>query len=111
MKQRPTTDTISILHDRYISTSAKRRRDLDSIRLNMAIARLIYDLREKAGLTQGTLARRVGTTQSVISRLEDADYEGHSLRMLSRIASALGGTLHISIRVPKRASPRRKTAA
>jgi predicted transcriptional regulator len=36
-----------------------------------------------------TLARKVGTTQSVISRLEDADYDGHSLAMLRRIASAL----------------------
>lgn len=31
----------------------------------------------------------MGTTQSVISRLEDADYEGHSLAMLQRIAEAL----------------------
>lgn len=31
----------------------------------------------------------MGTTQSVISRLEDADYEGHSLTMLQRIAEAL----------------------
>jgi predicted transcriptional regulator len=35
------------------------------------------------------LARRVGTTQSVISRLEDAGYEGHSLAMLNRIAAAM----------------------
>jgi hypothetical protein len=32
----------------------------------------------------------VGTTASVICRLEDADYEGHSLAMLRRIAAALG---------------------
>lgn len=110
MKQRPTTDAVRLHHDRY-GSAAKRRRDLDAIRLNMAIARLIYDLREKAGLTQGALARRVGTTQSVISRLEDADYEGHTLRMLARIASALGGTLHVSIRVPRRPAARRKKAA
>ncbi len=35
------------------------------------------------------LARLVGTTASVICRLEDADYEGHSLSMLRRIAAAL----------------------
>jgi ribosome-binding protein aMBF1 (putative translation factor) len=110
MKQRRTTDAIQILHALYASTP-KRQRDLDAIRLNMEIARLIYDLREKAGLTQGALARRIGTTQSVISRLEDADYEGHSLRMLNRIASALGGSLHVSIRVPKRRGSRRKKAA
>ena len=42
--------------------------------------------RTEAGLSQKELAEMIGTTQSVISRLEDADYEGHSLSMLSRIA-------------------------
>jgi transcriptional regulator with XRE-family HTH domain len=56
---------------------------------NLDIARKIYELRTKARLSQAGLARKVGTTQSVISRLEDADYDGHSLEMLRRIASAL----------------------
>jgi predicted transcriptional regulator len=47
-------------------------------------------LRTAADLSQKDLAQRVGTTQSVISRLEDADYDGHSLSMLERIAHALG---------------------
>lgn len=50
----------------------------------------IYDHRERHGLTQKALAVRVGTTQSVIARLENADYEGHSLRMMARIAAAVG---------------------
>jgi len=53
------------------------------------VSRLIRGLREEAGLTQGELARRVGTTQSVISRLEGDEYEGHSLTMLCRIGAAL----------------------
>ena len=56
---------------------------------SLDIARKIYELRTKAKLSQVELARKVGTTQSVISRLEDADYDGHSLQMLRRIASAL----------------------
>jgi DNA-binding XRE family transcriptional regulator len=56
---------------------------------NLDIARKLYDLRAKARLSQAELARKVGTTQSVISRLEDADYDGHSLAMLRRVASAL----------------------
>jgi transcriptional regulator with XRE-family HTH domain len=56
---------------------------------NLDIARKIYELRTKARLSQADLAHKVGTTQSVISRLEDADYDGHSLEMLRRIASAL----------------------
>jgi transcriptional regulator with XRE-family HTH domain len=49
----------------------------------------------KAGLTQGELAKLIGTTASVISRLEDADYEGHSLAMLRRIAAALNKRVEI----------------
>jgi hypothetical protein len=37
----------------------------------------------------------VGTTQSVISKLEDADYEGHSLSMLKRIGTALHKGLEV----------------
>ena len=44
---------------------------------------------------QKELADLIGTTQSVISRLEDADYEGHSLTMLSRIARALNKSLEV----------------
>jgi ribosome-binding protein aMBF1 (putative translation factor) len=50
---------------------------------------VIYNARTAAGLTQQQLADLVGTTQSVISRLEDADYEGHTFHMLQRIAAAL----------------------
>lgn len=41
-------------------------------------------------MSQAELAQRVGTTQSVIARLEDAEYAGHSLTMLERIAVACG---------------------
>ena len=59
------------------------------------MARKIYDLRTKSGLSQRALAKRVGTTASVICRLEDADYEGHSLAMLNRIAAVLDKRVEI----------------
>jgi ribosome-binding protein aMBF1 (putative translation factor) len=65
--------------------------------LNAAVAQLIYDARSKAGLTQQQLAARIGTQQSVIARLEDADYEGHSLSMLQRIACALNQRVEINL--------------
>jgi ribosome-binding protein aMBF1 (putative translation factor) len=83
-----TTDAVSILHARYIKGSKKRLPSLEAERENLRIAEQIYELRTSAGLTQKDLARRVGTTQSVISRLEDADYGGHSLNMLERVAHA-----------------------
>jgi len=58
-------------------------------------ARGLCELRHKAGLSQRELARLVGTTASVICRLEDADYEGHSLGMLRRIAAALNRRVEI----------------
>jgi len=52
------------------------------------LALLVREMREEAGLTQTEVARKVGTTQSVIARLEDAEYTGRSLAMLERIAAA-----------------------
>lgn len=55
-------------------------------------------LRKRAGLSQKELAQRVGTSQQQISRLESASYKGHSLSMLHRVASVLGGEVHVEIR-------------
>ena len=81
--------TASEILDKRIGDDAELRRMIAEEAVNARVAQAIYDLRTKAGLTQRELARRVGTTQPVIARLEDADYHGHSLRMLIRIASAL----------------------
>src|SRR5712692_8819186 len=62
---------------------------------NADIAQQVYDLRIEAGMTQRQLAELVGTQQSVISRIEDADYDGHSLTMLKRIAKALKRRLRV----------------
>src|SRR2546422_2463747 len=59
-------------------------------RSKAAVAGQIYELRTTRGLTQKQLADLIGTKQPVIARLEDADYQGHSLAMLYRIADALG---------------------
>ena len=63
--------------------------------VNAEVAQLIHDVRSKAKLTQKQLAELVGTTQSAIARLEDADYEGHSLSMLQRIAAAVNKRLEV----------------
>jgi len=63
--------------------------------VNAEVAQLIHDVRTKAKLTQKQLAEIVGTTQSVIARLEDADYEGHSLSMLQRIAASVSKRLEV----------------
>jgi len=45
-------------------------------------------LRKESGLSQKELAKRVGTTQQQISRLESPAHEGHPLSMLRRVAEA-----------------------
>ncbi len=88
-KKKTTTNAVRILHKRYIRGNKKRLESLQRERWNLNIAEQIYALRTQAGLSQKQLAALVGTTQSVISRLEDADYNGHSLTMLGRIGAAL----------------------
>lgn len=88
-KREKTSDAASILRNRYVKDDPERKASVEAERVNAEVAQMIYDLRTEAGLTQTELADLVGTTQSVISRLEDADYEGHSLTMLNRIARVL----------------------
>ena len=94
-KRKPTTDAVEIVHWRYFEGKPERLQELEEERANAEVARKIYELRQEAGLTQQELAKLVGTTASVICRLEDADYEGHSLSMLRRIATALDKRVQI----------------
>jgi ribosome-binding protein aMBF1 (putative translation factor) len=100
------TDAAEILIQRIGDTPELRERIAEE-KLNIRVAQMIYDAREKAGLTQKQLAEMIGTKQQVIARLEDADYDGHSLSMLQRIATALGQRLEVSMTAVRR---RRKPA-
>ncbi len=84
-----TTSNAGAILDRLVGRDPKLRGRIETAKLGLRVAQMIYDARTAAGLTQVQLAELVGTTQSVISRLEDADYEGHSLSMLQRVAEAL----------------------
>jgi ribosome-binding protein aMBF1 (putative translation factor) len=93
--RKPTTDAVAIIHRRYYEGKPGRLAALEQARANDDVARKIAALRTEAGLSQRELAKLVGTTASVICRLEDADYEGHSLAMLHRIAAALNRRVEI----------------
>jgi len=96
-----TRDALKII-DQMIGDDAELRQMIDEETINLQVARMIYNARTKAGLTQKELADLVGTKQSVIARLEDADYEGHSLSMLQRIAAALNKRLEVRFVSAKR---------
>ena len=101
-----TADALKIL-DRMVREDPEQRECIEKATLNCRTAQLIYDARAAAGLTQAQLAKLIGTSQPTIARLEDADYKGHSLSMLQRIAAALHRPLRISFGPTKR---RRRTA-
>lgn len=94
-KRPRTTDAVEVLYRRYYEGRPERLAALEEARANDSVARKITALRLQAGLTQRQLAKLVGTTASVICRLENADYEGHSLAMLQRIADALDQRVEI----------------
>jgi ribosome-binding protein aMBF1 (putative translation factor) len=88
MPKKMTSNALEILAD-IAGHNPAVQLELQQEIINRDVAAKIYKLRHSEGLSQAELARRIGTTQSVISRLEDADYDGHSLSMLKRIAAAL----------------------
>ncbi len=103
MVSKSTTDALQLLHRRFYAGRPMRLKSLDAARANEEITRKILELRTEAGLTQAQLAKLIGTTTSVISRLEDADYSGHSLAVLRKIAGALHQRVEIRF-VPIRRS-------
>lgn len=110
-KNKSTDDAVEILHRRLVSGKPGKMAELEKIRADDAVARKIYDLRTKSGLSQRAFAKLVGTTASVICRLEDADYEGHSMAMLNRIAAALDKRVEIRFVPIKRRSHSKQIAA
>ncbi len=89
-------NALDILRKR-VEGDPELRELVEEERVNLQVALAIRMARDEAGLTQKALAEMVGTTQSVISRLEDADYEGHTLKTLERIAKALKRRLIIRL--------------
>ena len=104
-KKKSTSAALKYVHRRFFAGQPERLAELEEARASAEVARQVYELRTKAKLTQKQLADRVGlptvasakagTTASVISQLEDDDYDGHFLAMLRRIATALNKRVEI----------------
>lgn len=91
-----TADAVEILQR---TTGIDPSTDAEMLQIfeDLRVAQMIYDARSEAGLTQKELAKAVGTSQSVISQLESAEYKGHSLTMLARIAKALNKRVEVRL--------------
>ena len=102
------TDAVAILQKRFGSpeSEAYMIEELERI----LIGNQIYDLRTKAKMTQAALAKKVGTAAADIDRLENADYEEHSLPMLRKIAAVFGTRIELNfVPIAKGNNKRRKS--
>lgn len=94
-QREPNSDAVDILRRDLIGNDPRAAAEYEQAKADLAVAWKICGLREAAELTQAQLARRAGTSRTVISRLEDADHESLSLAVLNRVAAALGQRVQI----------------
>jgi DNA-binding XRE family transcriptional regulator len=80
--------------------SAAYRAEQERLAPYEELARQIIRLRMDHNLSQETLAARVGTTKTAISRLESGRH-APTVESLRKIAAAFGGTLVIGFDVPE----------
>jgi ribosome-binding protein aMBF1 (putative translation factor) len=84
---------IADLHKKWMK-EPKYRKAYEVLEKEFALASAVIDARNHAGLTQQALARKMGTTQPVVARLESGRTRP-SMRTLERLAAAIGSRLLI----------------
>ncbi len=104
------SEALQHTYEQLVGDDPQRQADVEQEIINVEAAQLIFDMRTGAGLTQRALALKVGTSASAINRLESADYDGHTLAMVRRIAAALNRRLELRA-VPVVAKARKRRAA
>lgn len=95
-----TNNGLTIIKNRF-KDNPEFQKAYQTEKTNYLIACKIRECRKREKLTQKQLAEKIGTQQSVISRLEKAEYSGHSLPILKKIAAALREPLHSFIQLQK----------
>ena len=106
MNRKRKAKPIDVVEDLYrmIGNDPKLHAMLEQERIYAKIASLVYRARTAAGLTQSQLAKKIGTSQPAIARLEDADYGARSLAMLQKVAAALNCRIELRLLPNKRRS-------
>ena len=82
--------------EKRIASDVEFAEDFEVGYANFKIGVVLRQAREAAGLTQAEVARRLNTTKSAISRIEN-HAEDVRLSTLKRYAAAVGANLHISL--------------
>ena len=84
---------ITAMHQRWMK-EPKYRKAYEALEDEFAVAKAVIAARSRAGLTQTELARKMGTTQPVVARMESGRIQP-SMRTLQRLAQATGSRLMI----------------
>ena len=79
---------ITELHKKWMK-EPKYRKVYEALEEELVVASAVIDVRNRAGLTQEELARKMGTTQPVVARLKSGRSRP-SMRTLERLADATG---------------------
>lgn len=96
MKRKPNTRSVhAFFKKKFEERSFAKAYEEVSPLMDIAIA--IAEARNKAGLSQAQLAKKLKTTQSVISRIENGN-QNLSVQMLAKIAHLLGCDLRVQLK-------------
>src|ERR1700676_1258941 len=79
---------ITQLHKKWMN-EPKYRKAYEALEEEFVLASAVIDVRNRAGLTQEDLARKMGTTQPVVAHLESGRSRP-SMRTLERLPGAAG---------------------
>ena len=93
-------------HRKFLAKARTRKgfsEAYNGLEFEYTLAKQMIDARIQAGLTQDTVAQRMGTTKSAISRLEAVGRHTPSLSTLKRYAKAVDCDLSVTL-VPQKRS-------
>ena len=97
MKQKKTTKLKGYLKSKLKDEEFKVA--YEEVKIHLKIAKLLEELRRKAGLTQSELAHRTGVSQPMIARLERGDQDRvPTLHTINKIFRSLGYEVDLVVR-------------
>lgn len=90
-------DDLDRLTEKLVKQNPSLKEEFKKSDMALDVARQIYDLRKKAGLTQKQLADRMGTSQPHVARIESADYRSYSRKSLEKVAKVLNARVEVRV--------------
>ncbi len=101
---------LQYLYDKHIADYPEMVEFYEDEHQRVIIGSEIYELRNKIGLTQAELARRVGATKEVIDEIEYADYEDNRQEIIELIFEVLNQAKSQTTKVKKLSHPTKRVS-